>query len=300
MRTITQKYIWMTLLKIGIFLLVTAFLLTLAAGAALFITARGPSADASQRLAATLAGSGSPLAHVFFSEAELENSLIYAAPHDADGGVKFSYDDDGNQVYDDKPTLTRIKGSSWSGVILENIDVKTLEVHSASSKEESKKENASGVLGLVSPDVSLVGDIFSYDGDGSGYNVVGLDANGILHAGRYSAAEVFNSGWRFAVSAERVLVSGGVPFRDLGGGYATRAAIGQKKDGSIIIVLMKGHGIYPCGATYDELAAVMYEHGAVTAAAVSPVGAAYAGGKKVFSAGGTSRFAAVFDASFTD
>ena len=74
----------MTLLKIGIFLLVTAFLLTLAAGAALFITARGPSADASQRLAATLAGSGSPLAHVFFSEAELENSLIYAAPHDAD------------------------------------------------------------------------------------------------------------------------------------------------------------------------------------------------------------------------
>ena len=51
MRTITQKYIWMTLLKIGIFLLVTAFLLTLAAGAALFITARGPSADASQRLA---------------------------------------------------------------------------------------------------------------------------------------------------------------------------------------------------------------------------------------------------------
>ena len=95
-------------------------------------------------------------------------------------------------------------------------------------------------------------------------------------------------------------MSGGVPFRDLGGGYATRAAIGQKKDGSIIIVLMKGHGIYPCGATYDELAAVMYEHGAVTAAAVSPVGAAYADGKKVFSAGGTSRFAAVFDASFTD
>ena len=233
MRTITRKHIWLTLLKCGIFLLVTAVLLAVAAGAALFVIARGPSVDASARLAATLSEAGSPLAGILFSDAELAEVSYYAAPKSADA------------------------------------------------------------------DLSLIGERFNYRGDGSGYNVCGIDSDGILHAGRFTAASVFNSGWKFAVSADRVLINGGIPCTDLGGGYSARAAIGQKADGSIIIVLLIPRGIFPRGATYDELASIMYEYGALTAVALTPSGVSIVDGNKIFSAGGGSRYTLLFNASFS-
>lgn len=275
MRTITAKHIWKTVGKTGIFLLVTILLLTIAAGAALFVTARGPSRDASRRLAATLIENDSPLAGILFTEAELGEASYYAAPRDADAGLDFS-------AQHGAPAMHRVDGGSWNAVIFENIDPAAL---AAASGSTSAGSTGNACIGLISKeaDISLIGDRFNYTGDGAGYNVFGLDADGVLHTGRYTAAAVFNSGWKFALPAERVLVSGGVPCRDLGGGYAARAAIGQKKDGTLIIALLDPDGIFPRGATYDELTALMYEYGAVTAAAFSPAGKSYADGKKIFS-----------------
>ena len=99
MRTITRKHIWLTLLKCGIFLLVTAVLLAVAAGAALFVIARGPSVDASARLAATLSEAGSPLAGILFSDAELAEVSYYAAPKSADADIIFETDENGERTY---------------------------------------------------------------------------------------------------------------------------------------------------------------------------------------------------------
>lgn len=301
MRTITRKHIWLTLLKCGIFLLVTAVLLAVAAGAALFVIARGPSADASARLAATLSEAGSPLAGILFSDAELAEVSYYAAPKSADADIVFETDENGERTYDYTPTVTRISSGAWEGVILEGIDVRTLELCSGNSADTVKKESGSGAVGILfaDADLSLIGERFNYRGDGSGYNVCGIDGDGILRAGRFTAASIFNSGWKFAVSADRVLINGGIPCTDLGGGYSARAAIGQKADGSIIIVLLIPRGIFPRGATYDELASIMYEYGALTAAALTPSGVSIADGSKIFSAGGGSRYTVLFNASFS-
>lgn len=274
MRTITPKHIWKTVGRTGIFLLVTALLLTVAAAAALFVTARGPSADASRRLAATLAENRSPLARIFFTDAELGEASYYAAPRDADAGIEFT--ETGTA-----PEIHHIGTDTWNAVVIENISVAALTAASGSTEAPA----GSASVGLIAgdADISLIGDRFYYAGDGAGYNIFGIDADGVLHTGRYTAASVFNSGWKFALPAERVLISGGIPCRDLGGGYAPRAAIGQKKDGSIVIALVTPRGIYPRGATYDEVAALMYEYGAVTAAAFRPAGRSIYDGKKIFS-----------------
>lgn len=301
MRTITRKHIWLTVLKVGIFLLVTAALLAVAAGAAMLVIARGPSAEASERLAATLYEANSPLAGVLFSDAELAEASYYAAPRSENADIRFEVGEDGERICSCAPLMSRISGGTWDGIILEGIDVRTLELYGTSSKTHEADGAGEGAVGILTADADLclIGERFSYRGDGGGYNVCGLDGDGILRAGRYTAASVFNSGWKFAITAERVLINGGVPCQDLGGGYAARAAIGQKADGSIIIVLLSPRGIYPRGATYDELASVMYEHGALTAAALKPAGVGMADGKKIFSAGSVgSRYTVAFSAVF--
>lgn len=286
MRTVTSKHIWKTVGRVGIFLLVTALLLTVAAAAALFVTARGPSGDARRRLAATLIENDSPLAHVFFTDAELGEASYYAAPRDADAGIEFT---DAPAA----PAIHHVNGGAWDAVVIENIDPAALGITSGNTRA-GKNGNVS--VGLIPGDasISLIGERFLYTGDGAGYNVFGIDADGVLHTGRYSAASVFNSGWRFALPAERTLISGGVPCRELGGGYSARAAIGQKKDGTLVIALVSPHGIYPRGATYDELTALMYEFGSVTAAAFRPAGKSYAEGNAVLSTSGTPGFTFVF------
>ncbi len=285
MRTITKKHIFKTIGKVGIFLAVTALLLLVGITAMLFIIAHGPSADASNRLAATLSENAPTLAHIFFSDAELDTACYYAAPRDADAGI------DGTETEYSAPTLTHIESDGWNGILIEGISPDSLSLVAGEITSESD-----GYIGLCAnaPLISLTGERFDYTGDGAGYNVMGIDADGILHAGRYTAAAVFNSDWRFAISCERVLISGGIPCRDLGGGYSARAAIGQKKDGSIMLLLMQPKGIYPRGATYDELASVMYEYGAVTAAALSPAGDSAFEGDTLLSSRGTPSFTLTF------
>jgi exopolysaccharide biosynthesis protein len=75
-----------------------------------------------------------------------------------------------------------------------------------------------------------------------------------------------------------VLISNSAPADDLGGGYASRVAIGQAADGSIILIFANDRGFYPSGITYSELASLMYEYGAINAAALKAEGGFYANG----------------------
>ena len=63
-----------------------------------------------------------------------------------------------------------------------------------------------------------------------------------------------------------VLVKDGVMRTGLGGGMNPRTCIGQRSDGTILLLVLEGRKPDSLGATYDDIAQIMYDYGAVNAA----------------------------------
>ena len=104
---------------------------------------------------------------------------------------------------------------------------------------------------------------------GSWYlNVIGFDDNHILHVGDMSGQMALDLHLTSAVSFTPgpVLVKDGVMRTGLGGGLNPRTCIGQTADGTILLMVLEGRKPDSLGATYDDLARIMFEYGAVNAA----------------------------------
>ena len=140
--------------------------------------------------------------------------------------------------------------------------------------------DADYALGLYGdPDAFIIGNYLSYRGESDEiYCFCAMNADGILEVGARTAYEAANSGYVWGIDVDRVILQNSTPSTDLGGGYAARVAIGQAADGSVILIFANDKGIYPAGITYSELAALMYEYGAVNAAAIRAEGGFYADG----------------------
>ena len=104
--------------------------------------------------------------------------------------------------------------------------------------------------------------------DGWYRNVIGFDANYILHVGNMSGQNALDLGLVSAVSFAPgpVLIRNGVMQTNLGGGLNPRTCIGQTADGTVLLAVVEGRRPDSLGATYDDLARLMAEHGAVNAA----------------------------------
>ena len=99
-------------------------------------------------------------------------------------------------------------------------------------------------------------------------NVIGFDADHILHVGDMYGRTALELGMTSAVSFTPgpVLVQNGVMRTGLGGGMNPRTCIGQTADGTILLMVLEGRKPDSLGATYDDIAKIMYEYGAVNAA----------------------------------
>lgn len=100
--------------------------------------------------------------------------------------------------------------------------------------------------------------------------VAGITANGALIAGSYSLNQLKALNVTQALSFEPVLVQNGVDMIQGVGtwGFAPRTAIGQTKDGTIIMAITDGrgiHGLNNVGASLQDMAQLMLHYGAVTA-----------------------------------
>lgn len=104
--------------------------------------------------------------------------------------------------------------------------------------------------------------------DGWYINVIGFDADHILHVGDMSGQQALDLGLMSAVSFTPgpVLVKDGEMRTGLGGGMNPRTCIGQSSDGTILLLVLEGRKPDSMGATYDDIAQIMYDHGAVNAA----------------------------------
>ncbi len=111
-----------------------------------------------------------------------------------------------------------------------------------------------------------------YNGLGSknSVQIVGIDKNGKMLAGKYSIDELMDLGISEAVSfSPRIIVNGKglIPSRSQGWGIAPRSVMGQREDGAILFLLIDGRQPgYSIGATLYDAQEIMLEHGAVIAA----------------------------------
>ena len=99
-------------------------------------------------------------------------------------------------------------------------------------------------------------------------NVTGFDADHILHVGNMSGQEALNLGLTSAISFSSgpILIQNGEMRTNLGGGLNPRTCIGQTADGTVLLATLEGRRPDSLGATYDDLAQLMAEYGAVNAA----------------------------------
>ena len=259
------------LLAVLLTVVLTAVILLGALAGAAFVIAKGPAKSESARLCATFAEKRFPLAGMFFSADELERSTFYMPPAVSDSEIEPSGNYNSAVYYVDDIS------NAWDAVVITGISPVSLSLSETDSTYAGGKYSF-GLGGDL--DAFLIGDYLTYRGaDGEIYCFCAMGADGVLDIGAMTAYEAANSGYVWGLEADRVLVSNSAPASDLGGGYASRIAIGQAADGSIILIFANDRGFYPSGITYSELASLMYEYGAVNAAALKAEGGFYADGE---------------------
>lgn len=101
-------------------------------------------------------------------------------------------------------------------------------------------------------------------------NVVGIDRNGLMVAGKYKPTQLLQMGVSEAVTFQpRFIVNGkGLVKNEADGwGIAPRTCMAQKKDGTLMFIVIDGRQPgYSIGATLYDVQKILLEKGAVTAA----------------------------------
>jgi len=97
------------------------------------------------------------------------------------------------------------------------------------------------------------------------YDIIGLDRNNVLVLGHYTEAQIKQMDIRDAVTFKPFLVVNGNPaitHGDGGWGIAPRTAIGQTRDGTILMLVIDGRQIGSIGATLKDVQDIMLKYGA--------------------------------------
>lgn len=118
-------------------------------------------------------------------------------------------------------------------------------------------------LGIVISDGKLL-----YGSENGSYELIGFNNENILVVGRMTGKQALDSGIRDAVSFGPTLIVNGTALSGIGtgGGLNPRTAIGQRADGTVLLLVVEGRQATSLGASYNDLIRVMLEYGAVNAA----------------------------------
>ncbi|SDN18053.1 Exopolysaccharide biosynthesis protein [Paenibacillus sp. yr247] len=191
----------------------------------------------------------------------------------------------------DLVTIEPISGTNFKGQLVTISDPKKLRI--AVPEKVGKGEKVSSMVkrtgailgvnggGFIDPNwegngfqpegvVISGGKIFYNDKGMNGtVQVVGIDKEGRMIAGKYKVSELVDMGVQEAVSfSPRFIVNGVGQIKSQadGWGIAPRTSMAQTKDGSILFAIIDGRQKHSIGATLYDVQQIFLEHGAVTAA----------------------------------
>jgi len=202
-------------------------------------------------------------------------------------------DDDDSAAEDAKlTTIEEVDGSGFHGYLLTVKDPKKIRLVVPNKRGRGEKVSSmvkrTGAIagvnagGFADPNwkgngfkpIGLVisqGKIY-YNGlnNKKSVQIVGIDKEGKMLAGKYSIQELMDLGISEAVSfSPRIIVNGKglIPNREQGWGIAPRTVMGQREDGAMLFLMIDGRQPgYSIGATLYDAQEIMLEHGAVIAA----------------------------------
>lgn len=134
--------------------------------------------------------------------------------------------------------------------------------------DQSSSAEWTGNGGLPTGIIMSEGKVVHDDLGGGKTTTLGITKNGVMVVGNYSIAELKEKGVQEAVSFYPALIINGKMTQssgDGGFGIAPKTAIGQRKDGAIILLVIDGRSLSSPGATVTEVQEIMYKLGAYNA-----------------------------------
>lgn len=129
-------------------------------------------------------------------------------------------------------------------------------------------EDAGGVGNGGIPDGLVITDgKLDWGYPDSTYELAGFTQNNVLIVGRMTAREALALGIRDALCYGPTLIMNGerVEANLYGSGVNPRTAIGQRRDGAVLLLVINGRQLSSLGCTYAELADIMADFGAINA-----------------------------------
>ena len=238
-------------------------------------------------------------------EFEEETPIVYSSPEEE----QILKRDEGNDVY----KVIDVEGDGYKGHMLVVYDPSKIQLEKVPNMKYGRTldqfinktgavagTNAGGFYynsysgysftGTVIIDAQIVADNGS---TGWGGGIIGFTNDNVLVLTKTSAYQALNMGIRDAVSFGPFLIVNGVPsqFRGNGGyGIAPRTAIGQRKDGIVLLLVIDGRRPgHSLGVDMVELTNIMLKYGAYNASNLDGGGSStfYANGKILSVAGGS-------------
>ena len=291
--------------RLGVFMLVTLALLLVTLLGVIWVLEKGPSPTVTEKFCRSMRETSAIrwIPNIFLSEEEVaafksestesdetetvNTSLIHIAPAqteteaESDDGVELISITHGTAK--GKLLIVRNPSRIILGVSSAEFDAKIPGMQLTALVEKYggvagtnaggfNDENGRGNGGVPQGLVISGGALLHTGKDNETYNVVGFDADHILHVGTMTAEEALAQGITDAVSfrthdglASSLIINGEVQSKNLGGGVNPRTAVGQCADGSVLLLVLDGRSINTLGATMQDVADIMLEYGAVNA-----------------------------------
>lgn len=197
-----------------------------------------------------------------------------------------------NRREDESIRMVNIKGTRFQGYMLEIPDPTRLKA--ATARDIQEIGDTVSTIALTNNAVAAINAGGFYDPQGTGtgrlpygvivhegkflvggdivgqVQVIGITRNGMLVAGNYSVQEMQKMSLTEGVTFGPPLIINGkklITEGDGGWGIAPRTAIGQRKDGTLLLLVIDGRQPgYSLGATLLDVQNILYEQGAYTAA----------------------------------
>ncbi|GFP78332.1 phosphodiester glycosidase family protein [Clostridium fungisolvens] len=137
-------------------------------------------------------------------------------------------------------------------------------INAGGFEDENGKGNGGKPLGVVVHEGKVV-----YGNEGVDYSVIGFNNDGVLVLGRYTLNQIRQNNIMEAVSFSPFLIVNGEPTIKSGNGgwgIAPRTAIGQRKDGSVVMLAIDGRQVSSVGATLRDVQDILLQYDVYNAA----------------------------------
>lgn len=258
----------------------------------IFIFEKGPSPEIRDLFVVTVMQSSAakPLAGLFLDKAQVDEIVAASTAQDED----LNSDPDIVVIDDNKSTsddiiVEEVHGPTYSGYMMLVSDPSRVYVYALpkfGGKDGLKLQEIVASEGAVAgvngggyhdaggtgTGTRPIGIVISRgvwrNGDKNDtYKVIGFDNDNKLVVGKMTGNDAINKGIRDALYwGPALIVNGKAVSVSGGGGLNPRTAIGQRADGTVLLLVIDGRQPNSMGASYKDLIGIMQSYGAVTAA----------------------------------